>query len=84
MMVYYHMILFSNFNTNLEMRFIFGYSFLFNLALIMFINILIVTAETVIEVRRKKRIKSMKDAYLIRTTEDEELDEDVKAINLVY
>ena len=60
MFTYYHLILFSNFNTNLKMRFKFGTSFLVNLAIIMLINVLVVTTETVIEFRRKKRIESMK------------------------
>ena len=60
---YYHLVLFSSFVINNNVKFQFGYSFLVNLCLIMIVNIAVSAFTSVKTVRRRKMLAAMKVAY---------------------
>lgn len=82
LVVYYHMVLFSSFDTNAAAKFEFGYSFLVCLMCIMLVNVGVAAYESVVSARRKSRRAKAKEAYEARVEEAKAAEAEAKARSL--
>jgi len=69
-LIYYHMVLFSLFTTSEDAKLGFGYTFIALLAFVMVINIGFAIYSTIRDIRRRKRLESLKKQYLKLWTEE--------------
>jgi hypothetical protein len=70
MFMIYHMITFSNFNTDLESKFVMGYSQVSFLALLIFVNLVYLIVIQALQIIRNRRNKMLKNIYCKRLKEE--------------